>query len=92
MYIKMKHVKLYEQFVNEDKFKGALADKAAVSVHKKLQDISIVNDAESVARGILIQTLYYVSDGESRKAGIETIINTLKKSLKDKDYLDRLND
>jgi hypothetical protein len=86
----MKHLKLYEQFVNEDKFKGALADKAAVSIHKKLQNINIVNSAESVARGILIQTLYYDSDVESRKAGIETVINTLNKYLGDKDYLDRL--
>ena len=88
----MKQVKLYEQFVNEDKFKGALADKAAVSVQKKLQNINIVNNAESVARGILIQALYYDTDAESGKAGIETVINTLKKYLKDKDYLDRLND
>jgi hypothetical protein len=65
-------------------------DKVAVSIHKKLQDISIVNDAESVARGILIQTLYYVTDAESGKAGIETVINTLNKYLGDKDYLDRL--
>ena len=67
-------------------------DKVAVSVHKKLQDINIANSAETVAHGILIQTLYYDSDVESRKAGIETVINTLNKYLGDKDYLDRLND
>lgn len=65
-------------------------DKIAVSVHKKIKNLNVSDSAESIAHGILIQTLYYGPDGESRRAGIETIVKTLKKYLKDKDYTERM--
>ena len=65
-------------------------DKIAVSVHKKLQKLNVSDNAESIARGILIQTLNYGPVGEPRRAGIETIVKTLKKYLKDKDYTERI--
>ena len=66
-------------------------DKIAVSVHKKLQNLNVSDNAESIAHGILIQTLYYGPAGESRRAGIETIVKTLNKYLKDKDYTERIS-
>lgn len=65
-------------------------DKIAASVHKKIKNLNVSDNAESIAHGILIQTLYYGPDGESRRAGIETIVKTLEKYLKDKDYTERM--